>query len=533
MTHGPERTINRYYDPTTGQFVSVDPMVNETGQPYAYAVDDPVNQTDPTGDGGYGAYFDEQAATANADFCHAHSNYCQFGDPSDSTMRIVAGISLGIIALATGGAGLIAVSEVGVGTLSTTSATYTGSWATATDIDGSTALEALTCASSSSCVASDGTRIVSSVSCPSTTFCAAVDSSGYAVNYALVVVPASVSQLTWNTNGSLALVLGDSSYYYLYGPGSSPVEQINLATSIPTYLTYSPSNSTWLTTNEAGDETAFYGYDAFGNLAFGTPSSAFGYAGQYTDATSGFSNLRARFYDAQTGSFTSQDPAFASTDTAYTYSGDDPVNGADPMGLDYTENLPEISGAYEAAALADPSAFDYGTFNDFSTAAVNFLNAIVTSPLRAARGAYQTYGALFRAGEDECSWSSVAPLIFMAGLDDAAALGPIDPEADALDVADAAGGEGGALKVIYRGGSQTDLQLTDNGSGVSFRDSLSNPIGERPVLRPGEKYFGIDTSQLPPESIDYDNVPPGHVSVYGLTPQQIRDAVIEEGRFQR
>jgi hypothetical protein len=95
-------------------------MVNETGQPYAYAVDDPVNQTDPTGDGGYGAYFDEQAATANADFCHAHSNYCQFGDPSDSTMLIVAGISLGIIALATGGAGLIAVSEVGVGTLSTT-----------------------------------------------------------------------------------------------------------------------------------------------------------------------------------------------------------------------------------------------------------------------------------------------------------------------------------------------------------------------------------------------------------------------------
>jgi RHS repeat-associated protein len=41
--------INRYYDPATGQFVSVDPMVNETNQPYAYAGDDPVNGVDPSG----------------------------------------------------------------------------------------------------------------------------------------------------------------------------------------------------------------------------------------------------------------------------------------------------------------------------------------------------------------------------------------------------------------------------------------------------------------------------------------------------
>jgi RHS repeat-associated protein len=41
--------INRYYDPTTGQFVNVDPMVNETGQVYTYAGDDPVNDVDPTG----------------------------------------------------------------------------------------------------------------------------------------------------------------------------------------------------------------------------------------------------------------------------------------------------------------------------------------------------------------------------------------------------------------------------------------------------------------------------------------------------
>jgi RHS repeat-associated protein len=43
--------LHRYYDPSTGQFVSIDPLVRQTQQPYEYAGDDPVNQTDPTGDG--------------------------------------------------------------------------------------------------------------------------------------------------------------------------------------------------------------------------------------------------------------------------------------------------------------------------------------------------------------------------------------------------------------------------------------------------------------------------------------------------
>jgi RHS repeat-associated protein len=41
--------INRYYDPATGQFVSVDPMVNETRDTYAYTGDDPLNEVDPSG----------------------------------------------------------------------------------------------------------------------------------------------------------------------------------------------------------------------------------------------------------------------------------------------------------------------------------------------------------------------------------------------------------------------------------------------------------------------------------------------------
>ena len=42
-------TVHRYYDPTTGQFLSVDPAVSITGEPYAYVQGDPVNNSDPQG----------------------------------------------------------------------------------------------------------------------------------------------------------------------------------------------------------------------------------------------------------------------------------------------------------------------------------------------------------------------------------------------------------------------------------------------------------------------------------------------------
>jgi uncharacterized protein RhaS with RHS repeats len=41
--------INRYYDPTTDQFLSVDPLVDQTGQPYEFTNDNPLNAEDPLG----------------------------------------------------------------------------------------------------------------------------------------------------------------------------------------------------------------------------------------------------------------------------------------------------------------------------------------------------------------------------------------------------------------------------------------------------------------------------------------------------
>jgi len=41
--------VHRYYDPATEQFLSVDPLVDETGTPWAYTGGDPVNAADPNG----------------------------------------------------------------------------------------------------------------------------------------------------------------------------------------------------------------------------------------------------------------------------------------------------------------------------------------------------------------------------------------------------------------------------------------------------------------------------------------------------
>jgi hypothetical protein len=41
--------VNRYYDPTTDEFLSIDPDVASTDQPYVFTNDDPLNAEDPLG----------------------------------------------------------------------------------------------------------------------------------------------------------------------------------------------------------------------------------------------------------------------------------------------------------------------------------------------------------------------------------------------------------------------------------------------------------------------------------------------------
>ncbi len=182
------------------------------------------------------------------------------------------------------------------------------------------------------------------------------------------------------------------------GPTGSPVEAISIATSTPTYLTFLPDAQTWVATNEAGDLVSFTGYDAFGTLAFGVPATPFGFSGQYTDPTTGFTNLRARFYDSSTGAFTTWDPAFSLTGTAYTYAGNDPVNGSDPTGL-LSISIPGLNQfGQQLVAFAD-------TTRHLGASAVDYLpNQIIA----AGYNVYHAYNVLYNDGRNGCGWQQAA-----------------------------------------------------------------------------------------------------------------------------
>ncbi len=104
--------VNRYYDPSTGQFISVDALVALTDQPYEYAGSDPVNLTDPTGLACWAAL--ELGLTKASRQCwksgykkaiHIVKHHTFLGH---STLRVCLGIS---IAMVFGGTASICVGE--------------------------------------------------------------------------------------------------------------------------------------------------------------------------------------------------------------------------------------------------------------------------------------------------------------------------------------------------------------------------------------------------------------------------------------
>ncbi len=105
--------INRYYDPTTAQFLSIDPLAAMTGQPYQYAGDDPVNASDPSGlcricsawDATGGAVIHAQVSLADT----ARHDTAAAGDWVANHPEIAAGIGLGALAVVTGGVGIAAL----------------------------------------------------------------------------------------------------------------------------------------------------------------------------------------------------------------------------------------------------------------------------------------------------------------------------------------------------------------------------------------------------------------------------------------
>ncbi|MFZ1007735.1 MAG: RHS repeat-associated core domain-containing protein, partial [Candidatus Sulfotelmatobacter sp.] len=147
-------------------------------------------------------------------------------------------------------------------------------------------------------------------------------------------IAGTTSHLTWDTSGSLPLLISDGANSYIYGPGDLPIEQIS-SKGTPTYYHHDQLGSTRMLTNSSGNKTATFTYGAYGSLigSAGTQTTPLGYAGQYTNAESGLQYLRARVYDPRTGQFLTQDDLMPITHLPYGYAQDNPLNYRDPTGF--------------------------------------------------------------------------------------------------------------------------------------------------------------------------------------------------------
>jgi RHS repeat-associated protein len=114
----------RWYDPSTAQFLTQDPLQALTGEPYAYASDNPLNETDPTGESG----LDDKSC-----------DYDPSGPDCGGNISLTAvGVGLGVVSLATGvGEVLGAGAAVGEGVLGAVSVV---SGIAAAGLDGSACL---------------------------------------------------------------------------------------------------------------------------------------------------------------------------------------------------------------------------------------------------------------------------------------------------------------------------------------------------------------------------------------------------------
>jgi RHS repeat-associated protein len=146
----------------------------------------------------------------------------------------------------------------------------------------------------------------------------------------------TITQLTWDTNASLPLLIADGSTNIIYGPGNLPLEQIG-PDGTPVYYHHDSLGSTRLLTNAAGDSLETINYSPYGapTITSGTALTNLLFAGQYTDPNSGLIYLRARWYDPSTGQFMSVDPDDSQTGEPYSYANDNPTDNTDPSGEFY------------------------------------------------------------------------------------------------------------------------------------------------------------------------------------------------------
>jgi RHS repeat-associated protein len=128
---------------------------------------------------------------------------------------------------------------------------------------------------------------------------------------------------------------------YVHGPGID--EPLAMEKSGVAYYYHADGlGSITAMTNASGRAAQNYEYDAFGRLhdRMNAIKQPYAFTGREWDKETGLYYYRARYYDPETGRFTSKDPigigggVKSPTETnLYLYAGNNPVNRTDPLGL--------------------------------------------------------------------------------------------------------------------------------------------------------------------------------------------------------
>lgn len=126
---------------------------------------------------------------------------------------------------------------------------------------------------------------------------------------------------------------------YTYGE-SGIGERISVDKSTESsYYLYDGRNSVTGILTETANLTNSYQYDSYGNLTSGTVDGVnyYGYNGESTNVKTGLQYLRARYYNAENGTFTTEDSDLGTTENPltrnrYDYTTNNPLNYSDPTG---------------------------------------------------------------------------------------------------------------------------------------------------------------------------------------------------------
>ncbi len=281
--------------------------------------------------------------------------------------------------------------------------------------------------------------------------------------------------------------------------------------------------------------------------------------------------MQARFYGPMYHRFLSPDPArdqsfeFTQKWNIYSYVSNSPVMNFDPDGMaekpgfwaGVWDGIKSYPGqVWQTVRHPIQTAERQQAQRMASVAKHGFLGALTREVGKEFVKALPSGGQLLAAGTAVSQASSgdthgagktlggqlASDVTALAGAYAGAKLGPMGGGSGAATALDASGAPAGELGMLYRGGGTNpgNMSLRAGEEALSFRDSLSNPWplaeGAQPVLKPGQPYFGVDATKLPPGAAVADGAagsavtPPGHVSV-AATPAEIKAAVVEKGKF--